>query len=443
MARRVFLSVMTLALALTILLPANTAFGYWESVGAGVGVGSTGTLQAPTSVLVPTTSGGTVSVSWTASAGALDPTGYYITRTAGSTVTAACGSGPSALIATTSCVDTVTSDGTYTYAVIARYHSWTTPSSASGAVTVATATQLEFITNPTSSDSGVAITPAIQVALKSAGGSTVLSSGTSVTLAIGTNPAAGTLAGTLTAITSASGIATFAGLSIDRVGVGYTLTATSSALTSATSSAFNVRTPPVPLGSAASYSVLGSAATGDGLSTLSGDLGTYPAVTAAGFPDGTVQGVTHTGDATASAAETDLTAAYANAASRRPDSEFAGDLNGVTFTAGVHHTAAALDLSASGVVTLDGQGDAQAVFIFQIDGALNTAAGSSVLLINGAQAANVYWQVDGAAGTGGPSSFSGTILASGAITIGAGGTLIGRALSSGAVTLANNTIRFQ
>jgi hypothetical protein len=55
----------------------------------------------------------------------------------------------------------------------------------------------------------------------------------------------------------------------------------------------------------------------------------------------------------------------------------------------------------------------------------------------------VFWQVTGAAGTGGLSSFSGTILATGAITLGAGSTLVGRALSRGTVTLADNTITTQ
>jgi hypothetical protein len=117
-------------------------------------------------------------------------------------------------------------------------------------------------------------------------------------------------------------------------------------------------------------------------------------------------------------------------------------LIGVTFTPGVHHTWAALELSAGGILTLDAQGNPNAVFIFQVNGALATAAGSSVQLINGAKASNVFWQVTGAAGTGATSSFSGTILAAGAITLGEGSTLIGRALSSGAVTLASNTIRF-
>ena len=92
------------------------------------------------------------------------------------------------------------------------------------------------------------------------------------------------------------------------------------------------------------------------------------------------------------------------------------------------------------------RGDPDAVFIFQVDAALNTAASSQVVLVNGAQAGNVYWQVVGATGIGANATFVGTILSAdghpGAITIGAGAVLIGRALSPASVTLANNTIRF-
>jgi Ice-binding-like len=445
MARTVSVIVVGLALAMTFLLPTTAAYGYWKGTGVGVGSGTTGSLQPPTNVQVPSASGGTVNVSWTASAGMLAPTGYFVTKTNGSTVAPACGSGPSTLLVTASCLDTVTTDGTYTYLITARYHSWTASSDASGAVTVAIATHLAFTVNPTTSVSRVAITPSVQVTIESASGSAVQTSGVPITLAMGNNPAAGTLNGTATASSDAMGVATFAGLSIDAVATGYTLAATSPGLASATSTAFAILTPPLAgpsLGTAATYSVLGTAATNGGVSTISGDLGTYPAVTAAGFPAGTVEGATHTGDATAALAESDLTAAYADAVGRTADTQFAGDVIGLTFTPGVHHTGAAFALSAGGVLTLDAQGNPNAVFIFQINGALDTAASSSIKLINGAQAANVYWQVNGAAGTGASSSFSGTILAAGAITLGAGSELIGRALSSGAVTLADNSIRF-
>jgi hypothetical protein len=104
----------------------------------------------------------------------------------------------------------------------------------------------------------------------------------------------------------------------------------------------------------------------------------------------------------------------------------------------VHHTAAALALT--GTLTLDGRGDPDARFVVQVDAALNTAAGSTVLLVNGAQAANVVWQVEGAAGLGADSTFAGTVMAAGGITIGAGAQLTGRVLSYGAVTLADNRL---
>ena len=106
--------------------------------------------------------------------------------------------------------------------------------------------------------------------------------------------------------------------------------------------------------------------------------------------------------------------------------------------AGVYSAAAAISLT--GTMTLDGQNDPNAVFIFQVNAALSTAASSTIHLINGAQASNVFWQVNGAATTGASSSFSGTIMAIGAITLGAGASLDGGALSDGLVTLADNTI---
>ena len=195
------------------------------------------------------------------------------------------------------------------------------------------------------------------------------------------------------------------------------------------------------LGTAESYSVL--AATGvvnTGATTVSGDLGVSPSTSISGFPPGIVAGTTHAGDSAAALAQSDLVLAYDDAAARTPDTEFAGDLNGRTFLPGVHHTAAALALT--GTLTLDAANNPNAVFIFQVDAALDTAASSHVVLINGAQASHVYWQVLGAAGTGALSTFSGNLMAAGAITLGAGAQLIGSARSFGTVTLSGNVIRF-
>ncbi|MFI5041926.1 MAG: hypothetical protein ACHQNA_08785 [Acidimicrobiales bacterium] len=78
------------------------------------------------------------------------------------------------------------------------------------------------------------------VAVTDAGGNTVTGSSATITLAIGTNPGAGTLTCTTNPLAASSGMATFAGCSINNAGNGYTLTATSGGLTTATTSGFNI-----------------------------------------------------------------------------------------------------------------------------------------------------------------------------------------------------------
>jgi hypothetical protein len=192
------------------------------------------------------------------------------------------------------------------------------------------------------------------------------------------------------------------------------------------------------LGSAAAFSVLGTAVTTTGFTRVSGDLGTTPGADVVGFPDGVVEGEIHAGDATAALAELDRAAAFADLSSRTEDYLLSGDLIGQTLAPGVYYAGAALGLT--GILTLDGGGDPDALFIIRVDAAISTAAASSVVLIDGARAANVYWVVDAAVTTGALSSFSGTIIAQGAITLGAGGQLAGRALSRDAVTMADNLV---
>jgi hypothetical protein len=190
------------------------------------------------------------------------------------------------------------------------------------------------------------------------------------------------------------------------------------------------------LGTAANYAVLGTIVTNGGATVLNGDLGSSSPIAGSGP---TVNGTTYVGDSSAVQAQTDLGLAYDAALGLTPTAApFAGDQSGVTLYPGVYHTAAAFALA--GTMTLNGGGDPNAVFIFQVEAALNTGAGSSIVLTNGAQASNVFWQVLGAAGTGAGSSFSGTIMAFGAITLGAGASVEGRALSLAAITLADNTV---
>ena len=194
------------------------------------------------------------------------------------------------------------------------------------------------------------------------------------------------------------------------------------------------------LGAAAPFSVLGTAVTTTGFTQISGDLGVSPGTAVVGFPDGIVNGDIHAGDPTASAAALALVTAYDDLAGRTADGQISGDLIDLTFGPGVYHADAALSLT--GVLTLDGGGDPNAMFIFQVNAAVTTAEFSSMVLANGAQASNVYWVVNGATGAGANSEFVGNILAQGAITLGAGAQLIGRALSLDAVTMADNIVRF-
>jgi hypothetical protein len=196
----------------------------------------------------------------------------------------------------------------------------------------------------------------------------------------------------------------------------------------------------VDLGTAGSYSVLGATGVANTLgTTLSGDLGLSPGGLISGFPPGLVSGTTNDKNAAADQAQNDRMVAYDDARTRAADATFGGDNNGRTYTPGVYYSAGAFALT--GVMTLDSEGDSNAVFIFNIDAALNTAAGSYVNLINGTQAHNVFWRVLGAAGTGADSTFSGTIISAGAVTLGASSTLNGRALSAGTVTLAGNSVQ--
>jgi hypothetical protein len=199
---------------------------------------------------------------------------------------------------------------------------------------------------------------------------------------------------------------------------------------------------PVVLGSASTFAVLaGSTVTSTGDTTVNGDLGLSPGTAVTGFPPGVVNGAIHAGDAVAAQAQLDLTTAYNDAAGRTVGAiTVAGNLGGQTLTPGLYKSTSSLEIS-SGDLTLDAQGDANAVFIFQMGSTLTTTVGRQVILSGGAQAANIVWQVGSSATLGTTSGFKGNILALASITVTTGAAVEGRLLArNGAVTLDANTI---
>ena len=197
---------------------------------------------------------------------------------------------------------------------------------------------------------------------------------------------------------------------------------------------------PVPLGSTSPFAVLAATTvTTVPTTTINGDLGVSPGNTVTGAP--IVNGTLHLGDPIAAQAQLDLTIAYNNAAGRTLDAVLvAGNLGGLTLAPGLYKSATSLEIS-SGDLTLDAQGDPNAVWVFQMGSTLITTVGRQVILTGGAQAANIFWQVGSSATIGGSSVFKGNILALASITMNTGATLDGRALAqNGAVALDANTI---
>lgn len=196
----------------------------------------------------------------------------------------------------------------------------------------------------------------------------------------------------------------------------------------------------IDLGTARSFAVLaGSGITNTESTRITGDVGSFGSTDAiTGFETVTLLGVNHGGDAVTQKAKDDLTTAYDQAFASTPATSVATELGGRTLTPGVYHGAT---LGITGALTLDLQGDPNAVFVFQADSTLVTAAASSVVVIGGTSACNVFWQVGSSATFGADSTLVGNVLAAQSISVDRGATFEGRLLARvGAVTLIRNTI---
>jgi hypothetical protein len=219
----------------------------------------------------------------------------------------------------------------------------------------------------------------------------------------------------------------------------------------------NAIATPVPIGTTlATYGVLGGATvTNTGPTVVEGlNVGVSPGTAIVGFtgpPAGTVTppGTLHAADDHAGQAKIELTTAYNQAAGQSLNPVVYGDapheFGGQVLTPGLYRTTSSAQITDT--LTLDAQGNPNAVWVFQIGSTLKTAAeNSTVSLVNGASPCNVFWQVGSSATLGTNTSFVGTILASESISATTGATINGRLLAdaggtgNGAVTLDTNRI---
>ena len=201
-------------------------------------------------------------------------------------------------------------------------------------------------------------------------------------------------------------------------------------------------TAQIPLGTAASFGVLGGATvTNTGPTIVNANLGVSPGSAVTGFPPGVVaNGTIHQANAVAGQAQTDLTTAYNAIAGTACNVNLTGqDLGGLTLTPGVY----CFDTSAqlTGALTLNALNNPNALFLFKIGSTLTTASASSVTIINGSACNKAFWQVGSSATLGTGSTFAGDILALSSITLTTSASTSGRLLArNGAVALDSNNV---
>ena len=166
-----------------------------------------------------------------------------------------------------------------------------------------------------------------------------------------------------------------------------------------------------------------------GVSTITGNVGSNAGAIAGFGAPSVLNGVIENSNSVTAQAYADLEVACLQlqglTATITDHSGIFGSLEGETIYPGIYSIAAAVAIT--GTLTLDAQGDPDAMFVFKITGALNSVAGATVLLANQASSANVFWIAVGAVGLGANTTMIGTAIAyPGAVSLGAGGSISGR-----------------
>ena len=200
----------------------------------------------------------------------------------------------------------------------------------------------------------------------------------------------------------------------------------------------------INLGSAASFAVMATASiSSTGSVVINGNVGLSPG-TSQGIPPAQVNGTIHVNDPIVTQAQADLLAAYNDAVSRSTNAQtLPGNMGGLTFTPGLYVNSTSVLISGAGPgnnVTLDAQGNPNAVFIFKMGSTLTTATSSQVILAGGAKAGNVFWQVGTSATLGVTSIFQGNVLAATSITINTGAAVEGRMFAGAAGGAGSATV---
>ena len=200
----------------------------------------------------------------------------------------------------------------------------------------------------------------------------------------------------------------------------------------------------INLGSAGTFAVMATASiSSTGSVVVNGDVGLAPG-TSQGIPPAQVNGTIHVNDPIVAQAQADLLAAYNDAVSRSANAQtLPGNMGGLTFTPGLYVNSTSVLISGSGPgnnVTLDAQGDPNAVFIFKMGSTLTTATGSQVILAGGAKASHVFWQVGTSATIDVGSIFKGNVLAATSITLNTGADVEGSMFAGAAGGTGSATV---
>jgi hypothetical protein len=211
-----------------------------------------------------------------------------------------------------------------------------------------------------------------------------------------------------------------------------------------TSNVVSANPATINLGTAGNFAVMATASINStGPTLINGDVGLRPG-TSQGIPPAQVNGTIHINDPVVTQAQVDLLAAYNDAVSRSTNAQvLPGNMGGLTFTPGLYVNSTSVLIMGAGannIVTMDAQGDPNAVFIFKMGSTLTTAPGSQVVLAGGAKAGNIFWQVGTSATIDTTTIFYGDVLAATTITLNTGAVVQGRMFAGSAGGAGSATV---